>query len=272
MVVYSELSPDRTVSLYLNQTYPPTGKFTVKKGLEGARVSLSENGVFKETLVYADSGIYRSPSGFKPKVGFSYSFEVTLEGYPDVSTAPVLIPSEVLGITLQLERDSFPSLNVGNIARKLEVSWLDRSEEKNDYLVTIEGNYQKQNLGAEAYLLGKNGEIEDGCSFSRNLARYVFRDVCSTTERIKATFAVETFGFIQDPNFSSGGSRRRNVEEYRIRIANMSDSYLRFLRDGVEPFELFLAFQLPQSRFSNVNNGHGVVIGYNETVFVLDAR
>ena len=270
MVVYSELSPDRTVSLYLNRTYPPTGKFTVKKGLEGARVSLSENGVFKETLLYADSGIYRSPSGFKPKVGFSYSFEVTLEGYPDIRTAPVLIPSEVLGITLQLGRDSIPSRNIGNIVRELEVSWLDRSEEKNDYLVTIEGNYQKQNLLPSTYRLGKNSEVEDGCSFSRNLGRYVFRDVCSTTERTEATFAVETFGFIQDPN--SGDIRRRSVEEYRIRIANMSDSYLRFLRDGVQPFELFLAFQLPQSRYSNVNNGHGVVIGYNETVFVLDAK
>jgi Domain of unknown function (DUF4249) len=271
LVVYSELSPEKSVSLYLNQTYPPTGKFTVKEGLEGAKVILIENGMFKETLIAGDVGTYISPSGLKPKVGFTYSFQLVLKGYPDVNTTPVVIPSGVSGINLKLGKDTIPSVNTGNVARKLDVTWFDKKEHQNDYLVTIEGTYEGQYLGTSTFLMGKDADVEDGCSLKRTRQRYIFRDICVNEQKISGTFGLETYGFLQDRNIPSG-SRRRNVDEYRIIIADISESYFRYLQDELQPTDIFLAFQLPQSRYSNVNNGYGVVVAYNQSEFVLSVR
>ena len=269
LVLYADLSPDKTVTLRINKTYPPTGKFTVKSGMPGANVQLFENGIFKERLAYSDSGNYVAKS--KPKVGFTYSFKATLMGFPDVETTPVTIPQNMNNPKAVLGRDSTASINIGNTVRKLTVEWTDSESISNDYLVVVEGRYQGKYLGISTFNMGKDVEIEGGCSFGRTLQRYVFRDLCFPLQKFSTNFGVETRGFLQDRTLPPGASRK-TVDEYRVSIANISDSYFRFLQDELQPTDIFLAFQLPKSRFSNVKNGYGIIIASNETVFNLKAK
>ena len=269
LVLYADLSPDKTVILRINKTYPPTGEFTVKSGMPGANVQLFENGIFKERLAYSDSGNYVAKS--KPKVGFTYSFKATLIGFPDVETQPVIIPQNVNNPKVVLGKDSTASINIGNTVRKLTVEWTDFESNSNDFLVVIEGRYQGKYLGVGGFIIGKDGELEDGCSFNRTLQRYVFRDLCFPLQKFSTNFGVETHGFLQDRNLPPGASRK-TVDEYRVSIANISNSYFRFLQDELQPTDIFLAFQLPKSRYSNVKNGYGIIIASNETVFNLKAK
>ncbi|MEZ4905991.1 MAG: DUF4249 family protein [Spirosomataceae bacterium] len=272
LVIFSELNPDRVVSLYLNQTYPPTGKFTVKKGLSGAEVDLLENGIFKERLTYADSGVYVSKMGLKPKTSQSYSFKVKLKGYLDADTQPVEIPQSVLNPEVVLGKDTIPSVYISKAARKLELEWIDNENGKNNYIVIIEGKYQNQDLGTSSFRIGKDSEVEDGCSFSRNRNRYVFQDVCFPNQKLKTSFGLDTFGALQNLPTSYTGSRLRDADAYKVSIANISESYFRWLQDELQPEGVFLAFQTPQNRFSNVNNGYGIVIASNTTTFWLSAK
>ena len=269
LVLYADLSPDKIVTLRINKTYPPTGKFTVKSGMPGANVQLFENGIFKERLAYSDSGNYVAKS--KPKVGFMYSFKAILMGFPDVETQPVTIPQNVSNPRVVLGKDSIVSINLGNMARKLTVEWTDFESNSNDFLVIIEGRYQGKHLGVGGYNIGKDGELEDGCSFSRTLQHYVFRDLCFPLQKFSTNFGVETRGFLQDRNLPPGAALQ-DADAYRVSIANISNSYFRFLQDELQPIDIFLAFQLPKSRFSNVKNGYGIIIASNETVFNLKAK
>lgn len=269
LVLYSELSPDKAVTLRLNQTYPPTGKFTVKQNLADATVQLFENGAFKEQLTYLDSGNYTAKS--KPRVGFSYSFQVSSMGFPNASTQPVTVPQIVTNAKAVLSKDSIASTNLGNIARRLAIEWEDIESVPNDYLVIIEGRYQGQYLSISGFNIGKDSEVEDGCSFARRLQRYIFRDICFPSQRFNISFGVETRGFLQDRNLPPGAARK-DVDEYRVSIANVSNSYFRFLQDELQPTDALLAFQLPKSRFSNVKNGYGIVLAANTTFFSLKAK
>ena len=275
LFIYSELSPDKVVNLYLNQTYPPTGKFTVKQGLEGAEVNLLENGIFKEQLTYSDSGIYVSKIGLKPKVDSFYSFEVKLKGYPDANTQAVEIPHSVINPNVILSKNTIPSINMGTtggVARKLDLVWEDEKGRVNNYLAVIEGEYQNQYLGINSYIIGKDSEMEDGCNFRRNRNHYLFRDICFSSHEFKESLALDLSGFIQNLPTSYTGSRLRNVDTYKVSISNVSQSYFRWLQDELQPEDIFLAFQLPKSRFSNVNNGYVVVIASNTTTFYLSAK
>jgi len=272
LFIYSELNPDRTVSLYLNQTYPPTGKFTVVKGLAGAEVDFFENGLFKERLTYADSGMYVSKIGLKPKVGSLYFFEVKLKGYPAVNTNPVEIPQSVVNPKVILGKDTIPSINTGKVARKLDVEWIDNEEKENNYVVIIEGKYQNHDLGTSSFNIGKDVEIEDGCGFKRNRNRYVYIDKCFTLKRFSTSFGIDTFGSTQNSPTSNISNSLKDADAYRVSISNISESYFRYLHDELQPDDIFLAFQLPKSRFSNVNNGYGIVLASNTTTFYLSAK
>lgn len=272
LFIYSELRPDTIISLYLNQTYPPTGKFTVKKGLEGAEVNLFENGIFKERLIYSDSGTYVSKIGIYPKVGSFYTFDVKLKGYSDASTQPVEIPQRVVNPKAFLAKDTISSIYTNKAARKLDVEWVDNEDIINNYLIIIGGKFQSKDLGTSSFRIGKDRDVEDGCSFVRNRSRYVFTDKCSALKQFKASFGLDTFGAIQNLPTSYTGSRLRNADTYKVSISNISESYFRYLQDELQPQDLFLAFQLPKNRFSNVNNGYGVVVASNTTTFYLSAK
>lgn len=271
LFIFSELNPDKIIKLYLNQTYPPTGKFTVKKGLEGAEVNLLENGIFKERLAYSDSGTYISKSGLKPTVGNSYAFEIKLNGYADVDTQPIEIPKSIAAPKAVLERDTIPSIFTGKIARKLELEWLDDEFYGNNYVVIIEGEFQNQYLSIASFNIGKDSEIEDGCNFTRNRNQYIFRDLCFPLQKFRTSFGLDTYGFLQN-NPNPFANIRRNVDTYKVSISNVSESYFRWLKDELQPEDIFLAFQLPKSRFSNVNNGYGIVIASNNTTFYLSTK
>jgi len=271
LVIFSELNPDRVVSLYLNQTYPPTGRFTTKQGLAGAEVDLLENGIFKERLTYSDSGIYVSKMDLKAKVGSFYSFKVKLSGYPDADSQPVEIPQGVLNSKVALGKDTIPSTFTGEVARKLEVEWADVESRRNYYVVGIDGEYKNQFLLVNTFIIGKDGEVEDGCSFRRNRNRFVFQDVCFPLQKIKTNFGIAPNGFLQGLN-NGFGNARRDTDAYKISIANISGSYFRWLQDELQPEDIFLAFQTPQNRFSNVNNGYGIVLASNTTTFWLSAK
>jgi hypothetical protein len=271
LVIFSELNPDKSVRLYLNQTYPPTGKFTVKQGLAGAEVDLLENGIFKERLTYSDSGLYVSKIGFKPIIGNFYSFEVKLNNYPNTSTQPVEIPQSVVKVKVVFGKDTVPSTFTGENARKLEVEWDDVESRRNYYVVGIDGEYKNQFLLVNTFVIGKDGEIEDGCSFRRNRNRFVFQDICFPLQQVKANFGIAPNGFLQGLN-NAFGDARRNADAYKVSISNVSESYFRWLQDELQPEDIFLAFQLPKSRFSNVNNGYGIVVASNTTTFYLSAK
>ncbi len=270
-VLYAELKPSEVVKLRLSKTYPPTGKFTVTSGLAGASVKLFENGLFKTQLAYSDSGNYVAQSGLKPKIGFAYSFEVALTGFPSANTQPVVIPQNVANAQAVLQKDTIASILTGAITRQLDVEWKDAENSPNDYLVTIEGLYQNQDLGLGGFNIGKDGEVEDGCSFARNRLRFVFKDNCFPAQTFKTSFGLNSFGSLQNSNLASG-TRQRNVDFYRVSIANVSESYFRFLQDELQPTDIFVAFQLPKSRFSNVKNGYGIILAANETIFFVKAK
>lgn len=271
LVVFCELNPDKLVSIYVNKTYPPTGKFVVNQKLDGAKVDLFENDILIERLSYSDSGKYISKNNIKPKPGSFYSFEVKLSNFPPLSTQPVEIPQNVVKSKVFFGKDTIASTFSGEIARKLDVEWDDVDNRQNYYLVGIDGEFENQFLLVNTFIVGKNGELEDGCNFRRNRNRFVFQDLCFPLQTVKVNFGLSTKGFLQNLNNSSINAHR-DADSYKISISNISESYFRWLQDEIQPEDIFLAFQLPKNRFSNVKNGYGVVVASNATTFLISTK
>lgn len=271
LIVFCELNPEKIVSVYLNKTYPALGKFVVSQGLEGAKVDLLKDGIFVERLSYSDSGKYVSKLKIKPQFGSYYSFEVKMNNYPELTTQPVEIPSSVISPKVILAKDTISSTFSGEVARKLEVKWDDVESRKNYYLVSIDGQYENQFLLVNTFIVGKDGEVEDGCSFRRNRNRYIFQDACFSLQTMNVGLGLSSKGFLQNLNNSSTNARR-DADSYKVSVSNISESYFRWLQDETQPEDILLAFQLPKNRFSNVNNGYGIVVASNTSTFYLNAK
>lgn len=269
MVVYSDLNPNRVVEVYINKVYPSTGKYTILNGLPGANVILYEDGKVIETLMYSDSGRYVSLKKTQPKTGSHYFFEITLEGFPKTSTLPVEIPLGFENKEIVLSKDSVASMLSGKNAKILKLKWKTMS--KNNCLVKIEGEFNKQYLSISSYNVGKDYDIEDGCSLSRSSNRYIFNNECFNKNEYVNEFGLDTYGFLQNIK-DPFADIKRYVDTYKISISTISDSYFKYLYYEEQPSDLFLAFQLPKNRFSNVKNGYGVVIASNTSTFILSVK
>jgi hypothetical protein len=258
LVVYSELIPDKPVSLYLNQTYPPTGKFTFKNGVAGAEISLMENGIFKSRLTYRDSGTYIS--SYQPIAGKSYSFIINHTRFPSAFTEQVKVPLKPIVTKITLQNELLNSINDGEKLRKIEVKWQNEPQRKAEYLVKITGEYKKDFLAINVFNIDKDSETEDPCSFNRSSNRFVFNSACFSEQEISTSFGAADYGFLQNPNVRD---LRRDVDAYNVVIASISESYTQFLKEEIQPSDIFLAFQIPKTRYSNVQGGYGIVIASN---------
>jgi Domain of unknown function (DUF4249) len=261
LVVYANLSPDNAISLYLSGTFPPTGNIKIPPGLAGAQVSLFENDIFKSKLVYADSGNYVSP--IKPQVGSSYRFEISLDGYPAVSSASVEIPTKVNSASFYLGNVIGSVPGPGEI-RKFDVEWTDKDSRPNDYIVKIQGLYKSQLAAIYVDQAGKESEIQDGCSFMTIESGYIFRDICFPLQTFKTSFGVAESGQIIEKTVK--------IDSYKVDIANISASYFEYLQNAEEPFGVYRAFTIPKTRYTNIKNGYGVVVASNTTSFFVNNK
>ncbi len=270
LVVYSELSPDKNIGLYLNRTYPPTGDIKVLAGLSGAKITLFEDGISKGQLSYIDSGNYTIP--IKPVAGKSYFFKISLDGYSTTVSEGVEIPKAVTEIKITFGETLYNTSSYYENIRRCGVEWKDNNSQKdNSYLVSIDGLYKNVDVYNYVESIGSQADVENGCSFSTIQNGFLYRGLCYDTQAVKVELGVSSSGILQQNIIATNEKVGQSVkvELYRVFIRAVSDSYYQYLRTETEPLGILKAFSIPQTRYSNIKNGYGIVVAHNRTMITV---
>jgi hypothetical protein len=266
LVIYGLISADSAVSVKIDKTSSPTGTFMYGEGVNEAVVALFEEDVFVENLTHTIKGIYRSPSGFKPKVGKGYSLKVMAEGFPPAETAVEVIPRKVT-ITNILFQDTVSSPFTGETAQRLRFTFTDDEQEGELYYGRIEGQYQGKFVALNTFRPDRPLEgSEDICSFKSEDNQYILSDICFNGQSFTFDIGVATSGALQD---NTGTDKRlgQNVEcdQIFLRFRKISKAYRNYLyRAGWEDEGFFKAFTTPVREYTNVKGGYGLWAAYSE--------
>jgi hypothetical protein len=265
LVIWGLLSPDRVVSIQLNKTYPPTGKSLFIDGIANATVTLYENDVLVQQLVHKGSGVYSSPTNFKPKSGKTYAIKATASGFPALSTLPETIPSPFFISRLEVGQLFDSPVSSSTKALPISITWTDVANQENFYSILPQSYIGTQRFGG-SFDIDTPSEL-DVCGFSFEPSVYNLSDKCfpngTYTKKIGVNFsyASVTDKPLNDPLIKN---LTQTVDRIYILFRHVSKNYYQYMYSGNQPEIVLLAFASGYPRHTNVVGGYGLLASYNE--------
>ncbi|RMG19535.1 MAG: DUF4249 domain-containing protein [Bacteroidetes bacterium] len=262
LVVYGLLTPDEAVRIRLTHTVAPLGSHPKDLSVAGAEVKLYENAHPLETLEYAQNGIYRSPSGFRPQTGQLYSLTIRAAGFPELSTDAIEIPSQIPIDSYNLVDSALIALNEGLSAAQLNISFTDPAA-VNYYELVVETclNMTDCEVGGNQWLLDIPETEQQRCGFAWDRNLY-FKDICINDTPFTLKLGLETSTFTR-----SGPMKFKQV---LIELRHINRSYYEYLKTHLQPEDFELAFTEPQLLYSNVKGGYGMLGAYSKSRLLID--
>lgn len=253
LVVWCILSPDKTVSVRIDRTYPPTGELLYEASITNATIELIENDKVIETLKYASEGVYISPKQYKPIAGHGYKIRARANGFPDVESDLEIVP-----LSPQVTGSSFTKKEINRITIGLQ----DYKDQINQYSIQIMGTYKGKPVNINAENLSRPDDINDNCGFRGNLNTFFYQDVCFDGTILKTSYAANLFGTVQVLN-SEGKFENKECDQVQLLVRNVSASYFNFYKT-TPPEDIDLAFKQPISKLYNLKGGYGLFAAYHQ--------
>lgn len=266
-VIYAELSPDQPVSVKLDRTYPPTGKFLFDDTyLKTVKAELFEDGAKVEELKKGDvTNIFYASPDFRPKEGKSYVIKVNGGGLPEAVSEPQNIPQN-LSLTASFSDETVVSpLNPSIPARLLNVRFKREKSENPYYVAEIIGLYNGKETSSSVSLSKIPTEFGDPCGFVMSSRLIFLKGECYNKEENEIPFFIELIGGVQGPN--SPGNQR--INSLRVKISTVNDFYYDFYINYSSPDGIFKAFEPTRPTVTNIIGGYGAVLGKNESEVIL---
>jgi hypothetical protein len=268
LVIYGLISPDSTFHVTVGKTYPPTGKYNTLEdyGVEGAEVTIYENGSLLETLTEDGKGSYRS-FAYKPRVGISYIVKVKAIGYPDAESEPELVPTPVRLIGHKFDEEVVSPFNESVPSRKLSVTFEDEGSEVNFYVVQLQGYYDLYRGATTVFDMDRPDGIEDICGFRAAGNRYVLKDACFNGRAYTRNFGIELSGAVQDGGSKDGPNALFDTVTFSLKKVNKS--YSDYLYTGYQDDSFLSAFVPISNQYNNIKGGYGIWAAYSEAFLEL---
>jgi Domain of unknown function (DUF4249) len=255
MVVFAFFNPDSLLSVNVQPTYPPSGKFTYEGGIENAKVSIFENDVLIENLSYIRNGIYKSVFK-KPSVGKKYQIKISALGFPDIESTAEMIPAEANLIDISFEDLNSETL-IGTKLLSLNVKGDKNSD---DFYAVLNTATQGKDIYSLSTLIIASHNPETNPCYFKGIGLTGFTDKCSSNEIIDFKLGLEilNFSYKTKPDKLVLNLRKINYNFYKYYISYQD------VDEGLE-----LAFLSPKPRFTNIKGGYGIFATYSQVNFDL---
>ena len=256
LVLNSLLTTDSPVTMQVTFSEDPN-YFATGEKVQDADVQLFENGILVETLLY-NQGEYFSPSGYIPKAGFSYFFEVNAPGFETAYSQEVVVPFE---ITYQVDSiQSFISINKEPALRVFYT--IDDTLNTTDFYVLYAKGYlpEKQGYFSVRNFSAAEDKLDAGSNCFYGSYRYkAFNDLCWEGKHQSYIQSELVLSFRDEGRFY--------FTSVQVSFARVDPAFFNWVKsismelDGIE-----YAFLEPGLGYSNVINGYGVVAAANVSV------
>lgn len=266
MVVYAIFSPIDTVKVLVSKTYPPSTKIIYGEGIKDADVSLYENSVMKEKLVYNEKGYYTSAEHFKPKAGFSYSLKINSPTLPSITTNEEVIPDIPIVESYQFNEKMESNLNKGSPAKKLFLTLKDNTSNADFFSVELYGLWNIYRSALNSFFIDQASGTDSPCFFGYS-GKQIMSDICfqGGTFQFKRGYELNPVLIVND------GWVRKDLDKVEAQIRTVTKSYYEFARTQYTVTQLEQAFSPPYPRYSNIKGGYGIFAAYNEIILELPA-
>lgn len=266
-VLYAELSPNTVAEVKVERTYPPTGQYSLDtEYLNKTNVELYEEGNFVETFIRKGiSNRFVSGSSFKPKVGKSYYFRVTAEGFEEAISEPQTIPANLAIINAQFSDEEVTyRLNKSTPMKLLVITLPPPLKLGENFKLSLNSYYKNYLTSTNIVPTVAISEFGSPCYLYYDL----YKSACFDKAQNELKFFVESEGIVQDnlDHFDPNSLGNQKITSVRIEAASVSDFYKEFYINSNPPEGIFKAFQPIQATVTNVKGGYGAVLAKNETV------
>jgi len=289
LILNAVLVANEVPVIYVERTFSPTGKIPDNHYISDAKVTLFENNILIDTLIYQQNGIYTLPNT-KIKIGNFYFFKVKAKGYPDTYNTPVLIPKNVESNSVMFDtKTKYPGTGYdsenddSNQARLLSVKLSNNINEKyygigikktksgsdvtgNIYPIEV-GKFNFSKLNTDCY---KSISLIDNSNIvaKSKTPLILYSASCFGKEKIMGV-VIETYGTVQTPD-KDGRYYNSTIDRIEATIVTLSEEYFNYAKNIKVIEGIDNAFFEPKPVYTNVVNGYGVVVAINKKVVVFN--
>lgn len=291
LILNSVLSANEEPYLYVGKVFSPTEKIIADHFINNANVLLYENSTFVGSLIHKQNGVYKLPS-FKIKEGKNYQFKVKVNGYPDASNIPVLIPKNVESNSVVFDNNTvYPteSYSSGSTdyykGRLLSVKLPSTISEKY-YGLSVNGTKNGSDVNGNIYPI----EVGTTSLFKLNTDCYKYQYLITNIDYNLVTQAqqamilynascfgkektmgvvVQTFGTVHTLD-KDGKYYSSTIDRLEATIVTLPEEYFIYSKNMKVISGIDNAFFEPKPVYTNVINGYGVVVAINKKVVVFN--
>lgn len=263
LVLNSILNTEEVIKINLSRSNPPTGQVDSLLDVAGAKVTLQYDGGI-ETLVQTTPGIYISPTNRKPKEGETYSITASLDGYPEISTPKIEVPSPVpLKDFSYKETESMNFTDFPGYIISLVIE--DNGSTKDYYEMVVEGFHPSiGNKRLSPRIDGDIGDIKLPCEHGR-LNNILYDDACFNGQSFHLKVEVPH----TESRWTGNDTEIIQYHYILVKMRSVSPSYFKYKESSVIPEGIDYAFFEPKFLYNNVEGGYGIWSAVNETIIII---
>jgi len=264
LVVNGLLNPNDRVSVLVTRTSPILEIHPKDLSINNASVSLYREGVFLENLSYTQEGTYLASASIKPQILKSYHFLVSAPGFETVETIPEKVPKAVKLKSFTFDNDGLEAVNHGMTAGVFTWNFDQDPAKENFYGIDIvpfkPGNEASSSL---KWFPDFDEEFGSICGIISGRIALSFPGTClrgSGSETVRV--ANETTYSTQDGPTP--------FEYLEVTLYNISPSYYAYMKSIIQAEGLELAFSTPDTLFTNVQGGYGLIGSFTRSKIRID--
>lgn len=267
-VVFGELSPQSTVSVQIERTFPPTGEVTFSNEyLNTTKVVLIEDNQEIELLKRVGSStVFTSANFYKPKLGKTYKIRVEAPDFLIAVSEPVVIPPPIKITNFGFaEKEVFSPLNQQVPTKLLSINFDKLPATATYFVAEIVGLYNQNSTSANVISDMTIPDFGSPCAFTFNSRKQIFNSECFNKQQNTVSFFVELEGTAE---ISTNQFQRKEIDAVSIKLSSTTKFYLEFYSQ-LRPTEgIFKAFETSRATVTNIKNGYGAILAKNETAVI----
>jgi hypothetical protein len=281
LVINGVLQANQPARIYIGRSWSPTESVPVPHFISNALAILKNEGRIVDTLKHQSNGIYVGRVGRNLIAGSAYSIQVSVPNYETASSNSVRVPHPFPLNRVLLDKNTpVLGLNGTNADPVLLETILGNVRDSDEYYgISIRPMYQKYRLGTAITVAGLgNQTFNNECFVSTNLPRdvqsaspyqsaFFFKTSCVTNQQgERISLVAETKGGVILDN---GSFQQVAADRFEITLINSTAEYPLNRQSLQGPEGLESAFVEPRLTYSNVNNGFGIVSGFNSQTLIV---
>ncbi len=257
MVLHAILDPNAAFQAQLTVSRPPVGLQEDRAYVRGASAQLVGDTGDVLPLEEQGEGIYAAPLNWRPQAGRHYYLTASAAGFPDLATAPVLVPVAPAVSQFAFEDSAFIPNSSNNSGVEIHFS-VSHDPSTPEYF-HFEARFVWDSLIDSFVFLSAQEVLAGNVSCGYEEGAFL-SDACFVANPFALSFRTA----IQAAPFTN--ERPRRIE---FVVAQTSESYFRYYELLNQPEDIELAFSEPKPSYSNVQGGYGLLAARHERLFQI---